>query len=842
MADPAVILEAVEAQSSGIRILLDEFLPEPTLLDPVLPKCVDHIVSRHLENQEHLELLYDFCKVRGAKIIAQLLPSNVEFLPRVLELCENPDINWQERYALLVWLSILVLTPFPLNIVGDEIEERLWNLGTRYICASSKARDATSVFFSRFIARPPNELRVDKFVQWAESISRKGWAEIGILATAAGLCRLAPSKSLISLVNEEVSGILANKLRLKCIGRLGLVFPEQTEYAVAECFEALNDQASTIRYTAAKYLARLAAKVGSPLTEEIDAALSEMFWEDFTPSMANISTDMWQGIMLTLAEMIRVGHCPQDTLKMVLAALNLVQRRTRSSVGANVRDTACYVCWSLFRSGNEMNFNAIYRSLCILACVDRELTVRLAAAAALQEGLGRRNDFSPERTLELLELVNFSTVRSLERCYLEISPILPDHLRPGIQELLAHGIGSNFPELRRLSRLAFPLLQLSYPSLMELADKSDPDTHHGVMLCLSTWDNPTVDSSGWLYERVSTDLECEGQLRLLTILPTKYLSKMNECLKSEEPYVIDAARDLVRRRKSELHDLGLSDFWYAHIDESVAFTACIAEQGFSDNALKAIPKLTNPTSRALAISALRGYSRDSDAVLTDALNDYQWDARGDVGSWVRLAAVNKVYEWKHAGAVKMQERQLWRLAAEASAKVREESRNILREEGYNINNDDNVCILKEVPSEFENDVLLGLCRDYGSHPTKHPYDLLDYGDKLLDLDRSPSVLRTVTKLVELGAPFCRRIIAVAYNATLKKSSVHEGLRMLSCLPLKPESISRMVRLCGYPNGAVRQRAAEALFELGFEDEIIEKTNWERGNWKEAADLLRKIYN
>lgn len=838
MADPGAVLRAVETKSEDARGLLDEFLPEPTMLDPVLRQCVNIIVVRHLDYQEPLELIYDFCKVRGTKIIEQLLPSDVEYLPRVLEMCENGDVSWQESYALLTWLSILVLTPFPLEIVGENIEDRLWALASRLVCVSSKAREAASVLCSRLVARQPRAEHVIKFVDWARRQLRKGWTEIGLLSATSGICRLAPSDSLISLVEKPVDGALASKLRLKCIGRLGLAIPSMLEYAVAECFEGLEDMSSMVRYTAAKYIARLTATMDDELTAEVDTALSTMFWEDFSPSMASVSTDRWQGVMLALAEMIRNGHCPGDALAMVGAALSLVQRRTRSSLGASVRDTACYVCWSLFRIKSDLRLDSVYRSLCVLACLDRELTVRLAAAAALQEGLGRRTDFSADQTLELLEMINFTTVRSLEHCYLHVAPRLPDEMKPGVDELMAHGIGSPIPEVRRLARHTFSLLHLSPSELLAKADKEDPDIRHGVMLCLGMLDNLSLDLSGWIYDSLSTDLECEAQLRLLAVMPEEYLYRMNACLKSEEDYVVDAARDLVRRRMPELRGLGISNGWRQHMGESITYVACIAEEGDQKLSLEAVRSVINPLGRVFAISALRENFSDTDAALFDALSDYQWDTRGDVGSWVRRAAVMKLRDWLPTKPRKNLEKQLWRLAAEPSAKVREESRAVLREIGYGIGEGDS-CILQAVPAQFEEDVLLGMCRDYGSHGDKVPHDLRDYAEKLLDLERSTAVLRTISKLVQLGAKFSRRITAVAYNATLRSNSVFEGISMLTCLPLIPESLSRLIKLCGCSSAAVRQRAAEALFELGIEDDVLEKTNWEGGDWADAVRNLHK---
>lgn len=68
-------------------------------------------------------------------------------------------------------------------------------------------------------------------------------------------------------------------------------------------------------------------------------------------------------------------------------------RRSSYSIGANVRDAAAYLVWSLSRACPaatlEPHVNELATALTCVACFDREVGVRRAASAAFQEGVGR---------------------------------------------------------------------------------------------------------------------------------------------------------------------------------------------------------------------------------------------------------------------------------------------------------------------------------------------------------------------------------------------------------------------------------------------------------------------
>ena len=69
-------------------------------------------------------------------------------------------------------------------------------------------------------------------------------------------------------------------------------------------------------------------------------------------------------------------------------------KRGSHSIGAHVRDAACYVCWSFARayapSVLESFVGNIAKNLVVVSVFDREINVRRASSAAFQENVGRQ--------------------------------------------------------------------------------------------------------------------------------------------------------------------------------------------------------------------------------------------------------------------------------------------------------------------------------------------------------------------------------------------------------------------------------------------------------------------
>lgn len=122
-------------------------------VSPVIVKYGPALAEENLVTLDILsQLIYVFCKVRGAKIITRFLENEPTYLLTMVNLLKTdnivaasatatvtmanevdhmitkPKIDWKTRYVLLLWIGHLMLTPFDLstvsNIANDEYLER----------------------------------------------------------------------------------------------------------------------------------------------------------------------------------------------------------------------------------------------------------------------------------------------------------------------------------------------------------------------------------------------------------------------------------------------------------------------------------------------------------------------------------------------------------------------------------------------------------------------------------------------------------------------------------------------------------------------------------------------
>lgn len=175
----------------------------------------------------------------------------------------------------------------------------------------------------------------------------------------------------------------------------------------------------------------------------------------------------WHGGCLAIAELGRRGlllpsRLP-DVTPLIVAGLNYEEQRGRFSVGTNVRDAACYVCWAFARAYQPQEFapfvSKIAASLITTSLFDREVNCRRAASAAFQENVGRQGTFP--NGIEILTLVDYFSVGVLTHSYLELGVKIaefPEYTRPIIDHLLTCKINHGDVKIRKLAASALGLL------------------------------------------------------------------------------------------------------------------------------------------------------------------------------------------------------------------------------------------------------------------------------------------------------------------------------------------------------------------------------------------------
>jgi tubulin-specific chaperone D len=224
---------------------LDAFQEWPQLLDPILPQLVTPLVQtflRFLAAGSHegrsqtptscrgasilpsavCSILNALCKVRGVKVITRFLenePKHLEPMTKAL-LLDHSDLDWQDRYILLLWLSHLVLTPFDLESISSSnqhwmasvslpadlkrlrlpgIASALISAGLEQLGVASKERESASQLVVRLVLRPdmqrlglPDslvELMFAKLHDYAHEPAASSYECLGCLSVLSGILK-----------------------------------------------------------------------------------------------------------------------------------------------------------------------------------------------------------------------------------------------------------------------------------------------------------------------------------------------------------------------------------------------------------------------------------------------------------------------------------------------------------------------------------------------------------------------------------------------------------------------------------------------------------------------------
>ena len=274
---------------------------------------------------------------------------------------------------------------------------------------------------------------------------------------------------------------------------------------------SVADQDTPVRYAASKALSVITAKLDTLMAAEVVEAVvgsleEDVLWEPQSlvtseePSLPDTRTGplrrnlsavnplRWHGLTLTLAQFLFRRSPPPEQLPQIINALVLAldfeQRTvTGSSVGTNVRDSACFGIWALSRKYTTKELLAVDSSsiraansrgkeasvpqllaveLVIAASVDPVGNIRRGSSAALQELIGRHPDLIASG-ISLVQVVDYHAVALRSKAVLEVSTKaakLSDIYREAIFYSLLDWRGVNSPdaESRRLSATAIGVL------------------------------------------------------------------------------------------------------------------------------------------------------------------------------------------------------------------------------------------------------------------------------------------------------------------------------------------------------------------------------------------------
>ncbi|OXB38247.1 hypothetical protein LQV05_006482 [Cryptococcus neoformans] len=378
-------------------------------------------------------------------------------------------------------------------VAASELAQKVTFLAVPLLHRPGREGAYAALVLAKLLSREDAVRNLPGFFAWATSEIEEGdrESESHLIASLLTLLALLPSLlkpnhlPLVEVFLEEKllphlrgsrtaaeSGLI-RKLVIKAKGRLWVSklgkkyfdgddvdLPEGLEEILDDLMGCLSDKDTIVRYSSAKYLSRISALLPPAFSSQIVIATIALFagteeepvqftsfgividpggssasggTMGFGGSEVQRGEARWHGVCLALAEMGRrgliQGEAVEGAVEWVVKALTFDLRRASHSIGANVRDAASYLLWSLSRacppSALEPYANIIATSLVCVACFDREVGVRRAASAAFQEGVGRAGVY-PEG-IDVLAKTDFHSVSVRRTAFLTASQAVGIH-------------------------------------------------------------------------------------------------------------------------------------------------------------------------------------------------------------------------------------------------------------------------------------------------------------------------------------------------------------------------------------------------------------------------------
>ncbi len=131
---------------------------------------------------------------------------------------------------------------------------------------------------------------------------------------------LAVCDAAVAASAAQKSGTVLSKYRVKLAGRLALLHLDaktdpdevsgEVEVIVQEMLDALSDKDTVVRFSAAKYLARMAERLPADMAGDVAGALLEMFEGGFEE--VDTAERVLQGCCFAFAELARRGRVPDE--------------------------------------------------------------------------------------------------------------------------------------------------------------------------------------------------------------------------------------------------------------------------------------------------------------------------------------------------------------------------------------------------------------------------------------------------------------------------------------------------------------------------------------------------
>ena len=389
--------------------------------------------------------------------------------------------------------------PLNLPAATPMIGQKLVHTAINYLARPGKEREAAKILLARLALRPDMQKigLQDSIITWTlnemdsvrESESRSIYGPMGRLAFLVAFAKSADDGAIAATFNiiwgslqylmaDEtaqndgfLSLVIVRKLIVKLYRTIGTAvyrlrledWKPTLESILTHLCSALEDNDTSVRLAASKALGIITSQLDAEMIIQVFEAIWDTLDEDFnwdstvtklaTPDpeydrktlvMAEadyklVNVQRWHGNVFSIAHMIYFRALPDEVLfrcaLIFVAALNFSQQLAVKTLGANVRDAACYGLWAIARKYRNPEFldaidrpeilgnsvlQSLARELTKAACLDLENNVRRAASAALQEMVGRYPDVI-DHGIDLVRIVDYHAIALRSHAMMEVT-------------------------------------------------------------------------------------------------------------------------------------------------------------------------------------------------------------------------------------------------------------------------------------------------------------------------------------------------------------------------------------------------------------------------------------
>ncbi|KAI5960458.1 uncharacterized protein KGF55_004751 [Candida pseudojiufengensis] len=399
--------------------LINQYELQPKLLEKKLGIYIQSLSSKFLQDDELMnsigQIIYAFSKICSFKTTSLYFSSDVYLIEVLLTKCEN-NTNEFVKFSCLLWLCNLVLVPFPISSIKNDLPQRLKEVGEFNLFQytnGSKIQKIASIMLAGLLSRSDSEEMLNNFLlsleeNWVDQISNKRLGNLLVInqILKRKLVNLdVIYKCMVHDILESNCSNLTLYYSIKILSKLAVNYCQQHDFAkTCQIINLLLNEILTIesipfdinlRYSMAKALAAIidqlsyvAINYQSQLIEYVLLLLSQC---DLTIyNISKIQTLLLILGYVALRKKIQVEYC-ETTLKLASKFLFFKIQNGIVTLGNQVRDSSTFVIWSIVK--NMKHYKPIVRDVFLdllkVLVFDEELILKKCSVAVLQEIIGR---------------------------------------------------------------------------------------------------------------------------------------------------------------------------------------------------------------------------------------------------------------------------------------------------------------------------------------------------------------------------------------------------------------------------------------------------------------------